>query len=57
MPPIAECLQGAQARDGWPSLCALQARLTISDAELKAAVLRLPQLLLVEDYATEVGTG
>ena len=36
VPTIAECLQGAQARDGWPSLCALQTRLTITDAELKA---------------------
>ena len=57
VPTIAECLQGAQARDGWPSLCALQTRLTITDAELKAAVLRLPQLLLVEDYASEVAPG
>ena len=57
VPPIAECLQGAQARDGWPSLRALQARLAISDAELKAAVLRVPQLLLCEDYAVEVGPG
>ena len=32
-----------------------QAHLTISDKELKAAALRLPQLLLVEDYEAEVG--
>ena len=57
VPAIAECREGTQARDGWPALCALQERLTISDAELKAAVLRLPQLLLVEEYEAEVAPG
>ena len=57
VPAIAECREGSQARDGWPALCALQTRLAISDAELKAAVLRLPQLLLVERYSDEVAPG
>ena len=57
VPAIADCREGTQARDGWPALCALQERLIISDAELKAAVLRLPQLLLVEEYEAEVAPG
>ena len=39
VPPIADCLQGVQAREGWPSLRALQNRLAISDTELKVAML------------------
>ena len=56
IPDIGDCLQGDQARDGWPALRKLQTQLGCSDAELKAAVLRLPQLLLCNDYDAAIAT-
>ena len=54
--PEVEALvrSGPGATSGWASLLALQERVGLSDAELRAAVQRLPQLLGY-DYDTEVG--
>ena len=57
IPEIAGTLDSSQARSGWPVLQALQVRLTCSETELKAAVLRLPQLLLCDDYDGEISPG
>lgn len=54
MPSIVDCAESAQAQAGWPVLGALQTHLGLSDAELKTALLRLPQLMLYEDYEGEI---
>lgn len=57
IPEIAGAAKSPEARIGWPALQALQARLACSETELKSAVLRLPQLLLCDDYDGEVAPG
>ena len=54
VPEVDEYVRGGPgAASGWANLRELQARVGLSDKELKAAVQRLPQLL-GHDYATEV---